>query len=148
MQRSKADWKALRELIGISTGSLAALLHKNIATIQYWENPNESAVRYHPSDHAWEVLEDLRAKQINTVNKIVNLHVDKMNEAEARRGSDQNIPVAKLTYYRNRARYYGNKPEYGDIGILNATMRQAAMKLGEKGIPVEFEYDDETESEK
>lgn len=136
--RTKADWKALRETVGISTGSLAAFLDKNISTVQYWENPGRSARRYHPTKKAWQMLERLRQKQKSVVDQLVEAAVRRSKEADAPHGQDGR-PLAVLYYYRNRAEYY--RSDKGDIGILNATARQAALRLESMGFDVRFRYD-------
>lgn len=137
--RTKADWKALRETIGISTGSLASFLDKNISTVQYWENPGRSASRYHPTKKAWQMLEQLRQKQKSVVDQLVEAAVRRAKDGEAPAGQDGR-PLTVLYYYRNRAEYY--RSDKGDIGILNATARQAALRLEAMGFEVRFRYDE------
>ncbi len=137
--RTKADWKALRETIGISTGSLASFLDKNISTVQYWENPGRSARRYHPTKKAWRMLEELRQKQKSVVDQLVEAARHRAQSGEAPKGEDGR-PLAVLYYYRNRAEYY--RSDKGDIGILNATARQAALRLESMGFDVRFRYDE------
>lgn len=151
MTHTKADWKALRETIGISTGSLASYLDKNISTVQYWENPGDAARRYHPTKKAWAMLQQLRDKQKSVVEELVQAAVRRAREARdegdgasggsaAGTGTDSGRPRAVLYYYRNRAQYY--RSDRGDIGILNATARQAALRLEQMGFDVSFRYDD------
>ncbi len=143
MTRTKADWKALRETIGISTGSLASYLNKNISTVQYWENPGRAARRYHPTQKAWEMLEQLRAKQKSVVDQLVDAAVRRARAEGASFMGEGGHPLAVLYYYRNRAEYY--RSDRGDIGILNATSRQAALRLEQMGFEVRFRYDDPEE---
>ena len=144
LSRTKADWKALRETIGISTGSLASYLDKNISTVQYWENPGHAARRYHATKKAWDMLLQLRRKQQSVVEELVNAAINRAR-AEGTYPFDQTQPqsprpTATLYYYRNRAEYY--RSDRGDIGILNTTARQAALRLEQIGFDVRFRYDD------
>lgn len=142
--KTKADWKALRETIGISTGSLASYLDKNISTVQYWENPGHAALRYHPTEKAWKMLRQLRVKQESVVEQLVQAalrraRADGTLPAEGSPAKGDSHPTATLYYYRNRAQYY--RSDRGDIGILNATARQAALRLEQLGFDVRFRYD-------
>lgn len=82
MIRTKADWQAMRELIGLSTADLAKYLNKNVATIQYWENPSPSARRYHPSEKAWQFLEMMRLKQIEQIKDHLETHFPSLDYDE------------------------------------------------------------------
>jgi hypothetical protein len=84
MIRTKADWQAMRELIGLSTADLAKYLNKNIATLQYWENPSPSARRYHPSEQAWQFLEMMRLRQIQQIKDHLNTHLASLDYDEMR----------------------------------------------------------------
>lgn len=84
MIRTKADWQAMRELIGLSTADLAKYLNKNIATLQYWENPSPSARRYHPSEQAWQFLEMMRLRQIQQIKEHLNTHLASLDYDEMR----------------------------------------------------------------
>jgi hypothetical protein len=84
MIRTKADWQAMRELIGLSTADLAKYLNKNVATLQYWENPSPSARRYHPSVRAWQFLEMIRLKQIEQIKDHLETHFTSLDYDEMR----------------------------------------------------------------
>lgn len=61
MARGKADFRARREMLGLTQQDVADALNANVKTIKNWENPRQT--RYRISDAAWEYLD--RAADIN-----------------------------------------------------------------------------------
>ncbi len=105
MIRTKADWQAMRELIGLSTADLAKYLNKNIATLQYWENPSPSARRYHPSARAWKFLEMMRVQQVNQIKNHLETHLASLDYDEIRRKQQSTSPHVNTATPRYRLSY-------------------------------------------
>jgi hypothetical protein len=98
----------MRELIGLSTADLAKYLNKNIATLQYWENPSPSARRYHPSARAWKFLEMMRVQQVNQIKNHLETHLASLDYDEIRRKQQSTslhvntaTPQYRLSYDRD-----------------------------------------------
>lgn len=146
MNRTKADWKSMREMTGISTSQLALHLGKNIATLQYWENPSRSAERYHPSVEAWKELEELRNRQVAALRKDMEGHglsvpsdgdpeLVSIEDVLGPLDSDDPNAVPLTFYHTSRAR------RSLEAMTHNRRMIALAMELAARGRHVRFEYD-------
>ena len=131
MQRTKATFRAMRDMAGLSQHELAEILGVSERSINRWEHPIKE---YFPKyDDIWEVLEGAVKTQQEVADYAICLADDKKKQL------GQDIPV-QITYYYSQRQYdkYGREP--GAVGIANANARAAAFALMQQGYEVEFRY--------
>lgn len=126
MKRSKADFKALRETVGMSQQALADALHVDKRSIQRWEAP---ANAWTPPADAWKVLDDARERQRWTVENALEI---------ARSPENLHTPVT-LTYWKSQADYE-RAGHVGDYQMANANARMIATFLEDEGRAVSFGF--------
>lgn len=136
MARGKADFRARREMLGLTQQDVADALNANVKTIKNWENPRQT--RYRISDAAWEYLDraaDIH-QQVAYARSVIEKHAEVFAESPI---------VVPITYFRDQAAYDECGRNAGPYGQANATSRAIARELERMGIQVEFRYpDDET----
>lgn len=118
--RSKAEFRLLRESVGLSVNGLAAVLGIRSSTIKDWELPSKNDSR--PSPRAWEFLD--RAYR-SIIVKIADA------EEKAERGE-----VVTLRY----ARRSDNHDDAA--GMRNAVNKAIAFVLTCDGTPFTVEWED------
>lgn len=137
MARGKADFRARREMLGLTKQDVADALNANVKTIKNWENSRQT--RYRISDAAWEYLDraaDIQAQQVAYARSVIEKHAEVFAESPI---------VVPITYFRDQAAYDECGRDAGLYGQANATSRAIARELERMGIQVEFRYpDDET----
>ena len=131
---SKADFRAIREMLGITQDIAALALGVQAQTVKKWEKERCATL---PPEDACKWLTEMWAKH----NKIVN-SVVAQNEAlyKSVNCTPENIT---LTYYRNAQDYrkYGRDNRGGDTWqMVNARTRAIAQALMAKGYMVKFQY--------
>ena len=130
--RSKADFKALRERVGLSQQDVASALDVNIKTVKNWENPKQE--RYLIPVDAWDYLEDaaeLQRQQVSYACAVVAQQVESFGMEPV------TVPI---TDYRDQKMYdeFGRDP--GPFGQANANARAIGYELERRGIDVEYRY--------
>ena len=58
MDRTQGEFKARREMAGLSQQDISAALGVNISTVKRWENPS---FPYMPPEDAWKTVDDALA---------------------------------------------------------------------------------------
>lgn len=131
MEHTKANFRALREMVGISQAHLARDLGIDSRSVRRWENPD--ATGYSPREGAWRILKDARFEQLRTVNAF-------LDEIEAK--EDQGSAPGKvfITYWASATEYARAHPEADPAcwQMSNATARLIAHELEQMGYEVEF----------
>jgi transcriptional regulator with XRE-family HTH domain len=119
--RSKADFKALRDLLGVTQREIADACAVTPLTVKNWENPGEM---FPPSRQAWQWLEDQWREASRRADETVGLARD---AGAGRRG-----PVI-LTYWRDGAQY---RRAHATVSwrFENAVTRITAERLRAAGI--------------
>lgn len=135
MNHTKADFKARREMAGLSQQDLADALDVEIRSVKRWEKP-DNGYRVAPQD-AWDLIDGVLAVQ----RQAVALALAKIQEI----GDTQcEAPgTIDLTYYRTQSDYdsYGCNP--GPVGVADAKTRALAIELEAAGYQVRFCYPQE-----
>ena len=131
MERTKADFKALRERVGLSQHDVADAIRVSIKTIKRWENPS---VPYEAPADAWEYLENVLEVQSNQVSYALGVLA---KQVEQLGGEPAVVPI---TYYRDQAMYDEYGRDTGKFGQANASARAVATALEQRGIKVTFNY--------
>jgi DNA-binding XRE family transcriptional regulator len=135
MERTKANFRAAREIVGLSQSDLAGLVGVSTQAVKRWEHPDGPQ----PPTDAWELLEAW-----------LRLHreaIDAMADVVDGARMDGHGRVA-LPYYRSQAEYdaFGRDP--GPFGVVNARARALWAILDEPGVlDVEFIAPDEMGAE-
>lgn len=138
MARGKADFRARREMLGLTQQDVADALNANVKTIKNWENPRQT--RYRISDAAWEFLDcaaDIQARQVAYARCVIEKHAEVFAESPI---------VVPITYYRDQADYDECGRDAGPYGQANATSRAIARELERMGVQVEFRYADSADA--
>lgn len=125
---SKADLRALREMVGLSQQQLADLVHVSRETVKRWEN--ESYDWDAPAD-VWTLLYNLRDRQRQAVDAALDMADGMPNDAPTE---------TVISYYRSQAQYDACHPDGGLYTIANATARAIGMALELDDLPVRYEY--------
>lgn len=139
MARGKADFRARREMLGLTQQDVADALNANVKTIKNWENPRQT--RYRISDAAWEFLDcaaDIQARQVAYARCVIEKHAEVFAESPI---------VVPITYYRDQAAYDECGRDAGPYGQANATSRAIARELERMGVQVEFRYADSADAQ-
>ena len=122
--RSVAEFRAKRELCGLSLYDVAKELGVAVNTVKRWENPNY----FPPSPAAWRYIDreyDIHCKRVE----------DALQDAIDERESDASIVVP---WARNGM--YGLTDR--QVGMFNAVSKAVAESLLTMGYDVDFRWDD------
>lgn len=128
--RGKADFRALRESMGLTPADLGYLMEVDMDRVKKWEKPKG----FIPPRAAWEQLDETRAWFDAEVEKLVQ-----KVEAEFPSPSEATEPVI-LPYWRTTSYLNKNSREGGSAGFRNAISREASYFLQADGYKTRFEY--------
>ncbi len=126
---TKANFRVLREMIGMSQEELAKMLNVTKITVIRWEN---EASQYNAPIKAWEYIEEVFEEYVENVNTLFSEIENNENESENN--------VVKIYYFSSQEmcdRIFSNNFPYQQA---NAIQRELAKKLIESGYDVVFEY--------
>lgn len=132
--RTKADFRALRERVGLSQLVLADELGVAGRTVRRWESPDWPD----PPADAWRLLDDAMERQDAAVSAAVDAAVD----AASRTGAGSSMGV-ELSYFRDQAHMIAAGRDDGYFGIANAAARRVAEELRRLGFEPRFSYPEE-----
>ena len=121
--RTREEFRALREMVGMTQARLAAILDVEVRSVKRWERHNEKGY-YNPPADAWAVLDEARAAQADRVDAII---------AKAAAGGG----AASIRYWLSQDDH-ARLGKGGDWRMENADARLAADALERLGIEVEF----------
>lgn len=134
--RGKAEFRALRDALGLSQADVARMLGIDVANVKRWEKPGEA----HPKPFAWELLDKLEVRQRETVRQGVEA-VMRMQEEHG------SLPErVQLTYWRDQAQYDAMGRDEGPFGMANANARLVAHELARLGVEAEWAYADDEDN--
>lgn len=132
MERTKAEFRALRETVGFSQHALAAELGVSPLSVKRWERPDIDG--YNPPADAWELLDSYLAAHDRMVAEVF---AEVRRQVKAIGRKPDCIPI---TYYRDQAQFDSLGRDDGYYGVANANARALAGKLRRAGYTVEFRY--------
>lgn len=130
--RTKADFAALRETVGLTQANLADDLGVQARSVRRWEQPGREG--YEPPADAWDMLDsyaDLQRQMVGHARETVM-----RTGEEAGRQPDEVV----LTYYRSQEQYDELGRDEGWYGVANANARAVAAELARYGLSVRFAY--------
>ena len=140
--RSKADFQALRDLVGLDQVDVADALGVSPITVRKWEDPRAFAM---PRKAAWLFLENVA----DTIKrKSADLAAQAYRAAQRARAEGREPEPVLLTYWRTREDWdnspLGHPDETTVIGgywkIENAITRTAALRLAKDDTPFSIVY--------
>lgn len=134
MERGKADFRALREELGLTQKDVAEQLGVQAQTVKKWEALNHP---YDPPESAWMWLEDMDTQRILLAERAV----DAVKGLEMREGAEPQ--EVTLKYFRDQDDYNRHGRDDGPFGLVNARSRSIAKELRRQGFRVRFVYPDE-----
>lgn len=130
-KRTKAEFRAIRETVGMTQAALAAELVVEVRSVKRWESPTAPQV---PPQDAWDVLDAALSAQ----RRGIAAALGKVDEVAQEYGSYPESVA--LPYWSSQDAY--DEGHYvddgGDWRMANATSRLLAHALHERGIRVEW----------
>lgn len=130
-KRTKAEFRAIRETVGMTQGALARELSVEVRSVKRWESPTASQV---PPQDAWDVLDAALSAQ----RRGIATALGRVDEVAEERGAYPKSVM--LPYWTSQDAY--DEGHYvddgGDWRMANATNRLLAHALHERGIRVEW----------
>lgn len=131
--RSKAEFRALRESVGLSQADVARALGVTVRSVRRWETPSPGYLG--APDDAWALLDDAIARQ----NAVVAGALDTVDALPGR--------TVQLAYYRDQEQFDEYSREPGEpYGQANANARLVADALRSHGVDVSFAYPDDDDN--
>lgn len=134
MKNQSAEFRALREIFGLTQNNIGDALARTRMTVKYWENPDCAT---NPPDFAWAYMKNRMESQTELVAKTV---------AEAEKNaveSEDGKKTARLLFYRDQPHYDVNHPDEDEkeiYGAANSAACTAAVMLIIKGYEIEWDY--------
>ena len=122
--RSVAEFRAKREMCGISLYDVAGELDVAVNTVKRWENPNY----FPPSPEAWRFIDRQYERHCKLVSKALQGAIDRRVEGE---------PIV-VPWHRNGMRGKSDM----QVGTSNAVSRAVAESLTQLGYEVTFRWED------
>ena len=128
MNRTKANFRAIREIVGLSQADVADMAGVSVTAVKRWEHPDG----HKPPSDVWEQLEGLLEAHRAYVEGVYDL-------------VNQNAQSTHVTipYYRSQAEYDELGRDPGNYSIVNARARAIWQMLDYDGMDVEFIAPDE-----
>ena len=124
--KTKIQFKALRECVGLSQSELARLMSANTKTIRRWEGTTYP--EYRPSEDAWQLLFGMyktQQKAIKTTTEIIKEHINI---------AGKNPKSITLCYWRNQEDYDQFGRDKGSYLAANANSRAVANYVIASGL--------------
>jgi hypothetical protein len=130
-ERTLAEFRAIRETVGMTQGMLADALGVEQRSVRRWESPTTPQV---PPQDAWDVLDAALSAQRRGIAAALG-KVDEV--AQEYGGYPESVA---LPYWSGQDAYDGGHyvDDGGDWRMANATSRLLAHALHERGIRVEW----------
>ena len=131
-KRTLAEFRAIRETVGMTQGMLAAALGVEPRSVRRWESPGYEG--YRPPQDAWDVLDDA----LDIQRRGIDAALSKVDEIAQERGVAPDS--VQLPYWTSQDAYDAGHyvDDGGDWRMANATNRMLAERLHERGIRVEW----------
>lgn len=141
MEKTKANFRALREILGYTQINIAEKFGVTPYSVKRWERPDRE--RNNPPDAAWDFL----VSEFTELCESAGESVEKLLEVLENTDGEIEEPIT-LAYYRTQQdldRFSNNVPGYVDCNYeaVNRITRAVALFLYDLDIPFEFVYKSE-----
>lgn len=124
---TKADFRAMREALGLTQLDVADACGVRALTVKRWERPGFPE----PPEDAVEWLEGMADLHDEMVGQMVGLALASPADE------------IRITYFRDQAQYDASGRDDGPFGFANAVARDVAAELAREGVDVAFAYPDD-----
>jgi DNA-binding transcriptional regulator YiaG len=128
--RTLAEFRAVRETVGMTQGMLAQALGVEARSVRRWESPSAPQV---PPQDAWDVLDAALTNQRHAVAAALG-EVDRIAQEQGTYPENAALPYWTSQEAYNSGHYTG--ADGYDWRMANATLRTLAYALHERGISV------------
>lgn len=128
--RTLAEFRAIRETVGMTQGMLAAELGVEARSVRRWESPSAPQV---PPQDAWDVLDAALTNQRHAVAAALG-EVDRIAQEQGTYPENAALPYWTSQEAYDSGHYTGVDGQ--DWRMANATLRMLAYALHERGIAV------------
>lgn len=143
MEKTKANFRALRESLGYTQLELAEKFGVSAYSVKRWERPDRT--RNNPPDSAWNFLVAEYSKLCELTCDSVDALLEVLEEKSD--AGEEVEEVVTLTYYRTQEDLdrFSNVPGYvsQDYLFVNRVTQAVALMLYDLDIPYEFVYKSE-----
>lgn len=129
-KRTLAEFRAIRETVGMTQGMLAAELGVEPRSVRRWESPSAPQV---PPQDAWDVLDAALTNQRHAVAAALG-EVDRIAQEQGTYPENAALPYWTSQEAYDSGHYTGADGQ--DWRMANATLRVLAYALHERGITV------------
>ena len=133
MEKTKANFRALREACGLTQSDIAAEADVRLLTAKRWENPNVEGSE--PPEDVWDFLRNVYAAMQADAQEIADAIAQSVQETDGM--------LVELDYYRTQEDLDAVQLGSGvdePVGYVNARARLVAMMLEGAGIACGFRY--------
>lgn len=127
MDKTKIQFKALRESLGLTSEDVANAVGLKAGSTRQWELVGRPESR--PSQAGWDFLE----KKLTEQQEVVTRAADSLSKSEAP------APVLYLPYFRNQGDYEESGHE-GSHSVHNANMRAIAAHCRAAGLCKDIQF--------
>ena len=131
--RTGADFRMLRDKLGVSQQWVAGQVGVTKLTVLTWEDPNEFAL---PSRKAWDLLEGMWRQADEMADRLVGVAGEAAKAAEE---EGRSPAMLLLPYWRNKADYLKSGRD-GCMDVENLATRMAQDRLAVLGMPCGITY--------
>lgn len=128
--RTLAEFRAIRETVGMTQGMLADALGVEPRSVRRWESPSAPQV---PPQDAWDVLDAALSNQRHAVAAALG-EVDRIAQEQGTYPENAALPYWTSQEAYDSGHYTGADGQ--DWRMANATLRVLAYALHERGIAV------------
>ncbi|TPF93240.1 hypothetical protein BW14_06070 [Bifidobacterium sp. UTBIF-68] len=135
--RSKADFRLLRDMLGLPQAWVAQRVGVTPRTVRNWEDPKEF---YPPSREAWDLVEGVWREAASQAAALVD--IASQAAAVARERGVEPAPLM-LTYWRDASQWLDAHPGHPDPSAwrtANAATRLASDRMHVLGLPVTIAF--------
>lgn len=131
--RTKLEFNALRQELGLTLEELANRLGVTSRTVIRWENTNDEE-HYKPTNAAWEMIDELKRLQEQSCAEAIN----RVHQIERELGKKPTS--VQISYYTSQEDYEAHhKPhDSGTWRTANANARLTAQVLRAQGYSVKY----------
>lgn len=135
MERTKAQFRAYRESLGLSQHDVAEALGVQERSVRRWEQPGY----YAPPAGAWEWLDGMQRLHDTMVGGSMGTVRELAEEAGKNPGS------VSMFYWRNQEECDLHARDRAPYGFLNAVTREVTRQLKAEGIEARLQFREEAD---